>query len=200
MTSTLKLLDLRYSFESQGKSMTKTIHGKVHGKIIELDENLGVADGQDLEVKVVSSTTTWGESLRRCAGALAEAYEKIGGSVVYYGKPHRPIYDAVLAGLKDAKRPLAIGDGLRTDIKGANDMGIDALFIADTVTSLGGIPVEIDNAGVDACYSATQKCLSFVPGLSPLSVSDRAMKAAASRRTPRTTIDPSGALTRDALP
>src|SRR5207247_11005648 len=68
MTSTLKLLDLRYSFESQGKSMTKTIHGKVHGKIIELDENLGVADGQDLEVKVVSSTTTWGESLRRCAG------------------------------------------------------------------------------------------------------------------------------------
>ena len=72
MTSTLKLLDLRYSFESQGKSMTKTIHGKVHGKIIELDENLGVADGQDLEVKVVSSTTTWGESLRRCAGALAD--------------------------------------------------------------------------------------------------------------------------------
>ena len=52
--------------------MTKTIHGKVHGKIIELDENLGVADGQDLEVKVVSSTTTWGESLRRCAGALAD--------------------------------------------------------------------------------------------------------------------------------
>ena len=54
--------------------MTKTIHGKVHGKIIELDEDLGVAEGQEVavQVKVVSSTTTWGESLRRCAGALAD--------------------------------------------------------------------------------------------------------------------------------
>jgi HAD superfamily hydrolase (TIGR01459 family) len=74
-----------------------------------------------------------GGKLVFCAGALAEAYEKIGGSVVYYGKPHRPIYDVVLAALKDAKRPLAIGDGLRTDIKGANGMGIDALFIADGI-------------------------------------------------------------------
>jgi len=54
--------------------MTKTIHSKVHGKIIELDEDLGVAEGQEVavQVKVVSSTTTWGESLRRCAGALAD--------------------------------------------------------------------------------------------------------------------------------
>ena len=74
-----------------------------------------------------------GGKLVYCAGALAEAYEKIGGTVVYYGKPHRPIYDVVLATLKDAKRPLAIGDGLRTDIKGANGMGIDALFIADGI-------------------------------------------------------------------
>lgn len=53
--------------------MTKTIHGKVHGKIIELDEDLGVAEGQEVEVhvKVVPSTKTWGEGLRRCAGALA---------------------------------------------------------------------------------------------------------------------------------
>jgi len=53
--------------------MTKTIHGKVHGKIIELDEDLGVADGQDVEVQVkaVSSTTTC-EGFRRCAGALAD--------------------------------------------------------------------------------------------------------------------------------
>jgi HAD superfamily hydrolase (TIGR01459 family) len=74
-----------------------------------------------------------GGKLVYCAGALAEAYERIGGSVVYYGKPHRPIYDVVLATLKDAKRPLAVGDGLRTDIKGANGMGIDALFIADGI-------------------------------------------------------------------
>lgn len=76
-----------------------------------------------------------GDKLIWCAGALAEAYEKIGGKVVYYGKPHRPIYDASLklaskiAGQQIA-RPLAVGDGADTDIKGANAAGIDALFIA----------------------------------------------------------------------
>jgi HAD superfamily hydrolase (TIGR01459 family) len=74
-----------------------------------------------------------GGKLVFCAGALARAYEKIGGTVVYYGKPHRPIYDAVLSELSGARRLLAIGDGLNTDIKGANAVGIDALFIADGI-------------------------------------------------------------------
>ncbi len=54
--------------------MTKTVHGKVRGNIIELDEDLGVAEGQEVEVqvKVLPSTKTWGEGLRRCAGALAD--------------------------------------------------------------------------------------------------------------------------------
>jgi hypothetical protein len=53
--------------------MTKIVHGKVHGKTIELDEDLGVAEGQEVEVqvKVVAHTKQWGEGLRRCAGALA---------------------------------------------------------------------------------------------------------------------------------
>src|SRR5476651_1704876 len=67
-----------------------------------------------------------GGKLVYCAGALAQAYEKIGGTVVYYGKPHLPIYDSVRAELKGARRPLAIGDGLGTDIKGANLAGMDA--------------------------------------------------------------------------
>ncbi|MGZ5940284.1 MAG: TIGR01459 family HAD-type hydrolase [Rhizomicrobium sp.] len=74
-----------------------------------------------------------GGRLVYCAGALAQAYEKIGGAVVYYGKPHRPIYEVVMTTLDGAKRPLAIGDGLNTDIKGANGMGLDALFIADGI-------------------------------------------------------------------
>jgi HAD superfamily hydrolase (TIGR01459 family) len=74
-----------------------------------------------------------GGKLVYCAGALAQAYETIGGSVVYYGKPHKPIYDVALATLKGATRVLAIGDGLHTDIKGANGAGIDALFIADGI-------------------------------------------------------------------
>jgi alanine-glyoxylate transaminase / serine-glyoxylate transaminase / serine-pyruvate transaminase len=49
-----------------------------------------------------------------------------------------------------------------------------ALFLLDTVTSLGGMPVEIDAWGVDACYSGTQKCLSCPPGLSPLTYNERA--------------------------
>jgi ribonucleotide monophosphatase NagD (HAD superfamily) len=68
-----------------------------------------------------------------CAGALANEYEKIGGTVVYYGKPKTAIYENVRAALKGAKRPLAIGDGMHTDIKGANAAGLDALFIADGV-------------------------------------------------------------------
>tara|TARA_Y100001934_G_scaffold150928_1_gene180920 strand:+ start:1887 stop:3008 length:1122 start_codon:yes stop_codon:yes gene_type:complete len=56
-----------------------------------------------------------------------------------------------------------------------------ALFLVDAVTSLGGIPVRIDEWGVDAVYSGTQKCLSCPPGLSPVSLSERAVKLATSR-------------------
>lgn len=52
----------------------------------------------------------------------------------------------------------------------------DALFIVDAVTSLGGTPVKIDEVGVDACYSGTQKCLSAPPGLSPATFSEKAIQ------------------------
>jgi HAD superfamily hydrolase (TIGR01459 family) len=74
-----------------------------------------------------------GGKLIWCAGALADAYEKIGGEVIYYGKPKPEIYDLVRMSLNGAERLLAIGDGMHTDIKGANVAGIDALFIADGI-------------------------------------------------------------------
>jgi len=74
-----------------------------------------------------------GPKLCYCAGALAKEYEKLGGTVVYYGKPHRPIYNAALAAAGNSKKPLAIGDGMFTDILGANRAGLDVLFIADGV-------------------------------------------------------------------
>jgi HAD superfamily hydrolase (TIGR01459 family) len=79
-----------------------------------------------------------GDKLIWCAGALAEAYEKLGGDVVYYGKPHPAIYEASLAlaakfAGRSIRRPLAIGDGADTDIKGANRLGIDALFVAQGI-------------------------------------------------------------------
>ena len=60
----------------------------------------------------------------------------------------------------------------------------DALFLVDAVTSLGGIPVEVDRWGIDVCYSGTQKCLSCPPGLSPFTLSDRALTAIKARRSP----------------
>ena len=74
-----------------------------------------------------------GERLVYCAGSLAKGYEALGGAVIYYGKPHRPIYDSALAAAGNPKRPLAVGDGLLTDIRGANAAGLEALFIADGV-------------------------------------------------------------------
>jgi HAD superfamily hydrolase (TIGR01459 family) len=83
-----------------------------------------------------------GERLVYCAGSLAQAYETLSGQVIYYGKPHRPIYDSALAAAalaakvanrQSPKRPLAVGDGLLTDIRGANGAGLEALFIADGV-------------------------------------------------------------------
>lgn len=60
----------------------------------------------------------------------------------------------------------------------------DALFLVDAVTSLGGLPVEIDRVGVDASYSGTQKCMGCPPGLSPLTASERAMRVVFERKTP----------------
>jgi len=59
----------------------------------------------------------------------------------------------------------------------------DTLYLLDTVTSLGGMEVEIDAWGVDAAYSASQKCLSCPPGLAPVSFSEQAVKAIHNRKT-----------------
>lgn len=60
----------------------------------------------------------------------------------------------------------------------------DCLSIVDCVTSLGGSEVDLDDWGADAAYSGTQKCLSCAPGLSPVSLNDRAVEAIKARRTP----------------
>lgn len=57
-----------------------------------------------------------------------------------------------------------------------------ALLIVDAVTSLGGSPVEVDEWGIDICYSATQKCLGCPPGLSPITISDTAESIIKSRK------------------
>ncbi len=71
-----------------------------------------------------------GKKEEYCAGSIAKVFESIGGSVVYFGKPYKEIYQMCLNGNEKA---LAIGDNLRTDIKGANNVKIDSIFISSGV-------------------------------------------------------------------
>lgn len=79
-----------------------------------------------------------GETRIYCAGALAELYQDMGGRAFYYGKPHGPIYDMARAelGLAPDDAALAIGDGIMTDVLGAVQQGVDALFVT------GGLAAE----------------------------------------------------------
>ncbi len=76
-----------------------------------------------------------GEEREWCAGAVAKMYTEMGGESLYFGKPHPPIYDLarrrMLAEGRDVRdtRILAIGDGIHTDIRGAQGEDIDSLFI-----------------------------------------------------------------------
>jgi HAD superfamily hydrolase (TIGR01459 family) len=82
-----------------------------------------------------------GDKLVYCAGAVADLYAAAGGEVIYAGKPYRPIYDQALAiaqaahglqengGPLDHHRVVAIGDSVRTDLKGAAAFGVDCVFV-----------------------------------------------------------------------
>ena len=81
-----------------------------------------------------------GERIVYCAGALAKAFEDIGGNVLYSGKPHPPIYGVARDCIdRLAERPvaqeriLAIGDGVRTDIAGARAVGLRSVFVASGI-------------------------------------------------------------------
>ena len=89
-----------------------------------------------------------GDRLIYCGGALAQLYAGMGGRVTMAGKPHGPIYDlaikeaeALLGRSVDRSRVLCIGDGVVTDVRGANAQGLDCLFIASGIhgdTARGG--------------------------------------------------------------
>lgn len=85
-----------------------------------------------------------------CAGAIAQRYESIGGTVRWHGKPHAATYDTALKllGIADRRRILAIGDFLRTDIAGANGAGIDSIIVAAGIhyEEFGTAPGEMPDA------------------------------------------------------
>jgi HAD superfamily hydrolase (TIGR01459 family) len=83
-----------------------------------------------------------GDSREWCAGALAALYTEMGGESLYFGKPHPPVYDLARRRLAEHGAPvpdsriLAVGDGIRTDIQGAQGEDIDSLFITGGLAAL----------------------------------------------------------------
>ncbi len=84
-------------------------------------------------------TVIRGKNFMICAGLLAEYYEKIGGKVLYYGKPHNNIYEFCYKLIQGENKVLVIGDSLENDIKGANLQKLDSLLITE------GIHREVNN-------------------------------------------------------
>jgi len=126
-------------------------------------------------------------------GRMADVAARCGAKVTKVEAPWGQIIkpDQVAEALK-SRRPKVVAivhaetsTGALTPVEEISRLSHDAgaLFLLDTVTSLAGCPVRIDDWQVDAVYSGTQKCLSCPPGLSPVSLSGRAMEVATKRKT-----------------
>ena len=139
------------------------VHGVFGKRFAECARRLGA--------EVTEVEGTWGEPLdveamEAAASAAGKPRFKIVGAV------HAETSTGVVVSAKDIGRLRALADQH------------GALLVLDTVTSLAGLPVELDARGVDATWSGTQKCLACPPGLSPVSLSARAAEVLAQRKTP----------------
>jgi HAD superfamily hydrolase (TIGR01459 family) len=108
-----------------------------------------------------------GDRLIYCAGAVAELYLELGGEVIFYGKPHRPIYERAIELAAERQshpialnRVLAIGDSVRTDLAGAHGFGIDCLFVTRGIHAeeFEGID-QLDPASVKELFGHPPKAL-----------------------------------------
>ncbi len=108
-----------------------------------------------------------GDRLIYCAGAIAELYRELGGEAIFYGKPHRPIYERAMALAAERRgqptpldRVLAIGDSVRTDLTGAHGFGIDCLFLTRGIHSeeFEGIE-QLDPASVKELFGHPPRAL-----------------------------------------
>jgi len=148
---------------------------------------------------VLGSLLEAGDRLVVCAAGffgqrLAELAGRMGVEVVKVEKEWGEVFtpEEVDAALEQAK-PKAVAivhaetsTGALQPMEGLGDVAHrhDALLIVDCVTSLGGAPVLVDEWGVDAAYSGSQKCLGCPPGMAPVTLAPRARRAMASRSLP----------------
>jgi alanine-glyoxylate transaminase/serine-glyoxylate transaminase/serine-pyruvate transaminase len=120
---------------------------------------------------------------------MCEVASRVGADVVRVEAPWgQPLDPAAMAAAHRSPAVIALvhaetSTGVRNDVAAVAAGRGDALLVVDTVTSLGGIPVAVDQWGADLVYSGTQKCLGVPPGLSPLTVSDRARQRLVPRPT-----------------
>jgi alanine-glyoxylate transaminase / serine-glyoxylate transaminase / serine-pyruvate transaminase len=139
-----------------GDRVVVAVNGVFGGRLAEVARRAGG--------EVTTVDTPWGQTVDRAAlrAAIAERSPKLVAVV------HAETSTGALTPL----------DGLADEVRAK-----DGLLIVDCVTSLGGLPVEIDANGVDAAYSGTQKCLSCPPGLSPVTLGPRAVAKLDQRKT-----------------
>ena len=111
---------------------------------------------------------------------MCDVARRCGAEVVRVDAPWgRPVDPQQLLDAHRSPKVIALvhaetSTGVRNDVAAVAAGKKDALVLADCVTSLGGIPVEIDEWGVDIAYSGTQKCIGVAPGLAPVTMGDRA--------------------------
>lgn len=113
--------------------------------------------------------------------------------VVVEGAWGSPVdHDALLAAVR-TERPKVLAvvhgetsTGIEQPLEGLADVcrEVGAFLVVDAVATLGGVPLPVDELGIDICYTGSQKCLSAPPGLSPITLSERALRAIEQRRTP----------------
>jgi alanine-glyoxylate transaminase/serine-glyoxylate transaminase/serine-pyruvate transaminase len=134
------------------------------------------------DVAVIGVNGVFGE--RMC-----EVADRLGAEVLRVEAPWgEPLDPGLLVAAHPAPAVIALvhaetSTGVRNDVESVGRQKGDALLLADTVTSLGGIEVAVDDWKVDIAYSGTQKCLGVPPGLAPLTVSERAVERLVERPT-----------------
>jgi alanine-glyoxylate transaminase/serine-glyoxylate transaminase/serine-pyruvate transaminase len=124
---------------------------------------------------------------------LADMAERYGGVVTTISKPWGDVFtstevkqaltqrSAKVVAIVHAETSTGALQPLGEIARVVRDHG--AILIVDAVTSLGGVPVQVDEIGIDVCYSGAQKCLSCPPGASPITFGDRAVEKLRSRKT-----------------
>ena len=144
--------DLSKGFEKNKKSLEESDFILCTGFLEDLEDKEDSLDfykdllKKHLQLKMICTNPDLvvyhGSKKEYCAGTLAAVFEKLGGKVVYFGKPYPEIYNLCI---KKNETTLAIGDNIRTDIKGANNMKFDSLFITNGIHKNEFINLPLDD-------------------------------------------------------